>query len=105
LKVDELTESKRWLTQKIIQNERILKSGAVSVDPSALYPFYEVYGLASFQCFYADWYPTSEMGNVYFSAIDFTLSDLSEERNWADQLAFPTFLDWLIDYLYPSERI
>ncbi len=99
LKLDELGEAKRRLTDLIVKSDRILKGGSISIDPGALCPFYEVYGMSSFQCFYADWYPASEMGNVYFSGIDYTVSDTSLEKNWGENLAFPTFLEWLIEYL------
>ena len=45
------------------------------------------------------WYPGSEMGNVYLSGIDYTISDYRDRKEWADRLAFPTFLDWLAFYL------
>jgi hypothetical protein len=69
------------------------------IDPYLLYPFYEDYGTESFQCFHADWYPGSEMGNVYFSGIDYTLSDVRERKSWAEQGAYPTFLEWLGAFL------
>ena len=99
LKADALGEAKRRLTEMILKTDQVVKSGPISVDPSALCPFYEVYGLNSFQCFYEDWYPNSEMGNVYFSGIDYTVSDTSLQRAWSENLAFSTFLEWFIDYL------
>lgn len=69
------------------------------VNPNSLIPFYEDFGLNSFQCFFKDWYPDSDMGNVYLSGINYTLSDTKERSNWSDQLAFPCFLDWLTFYL------
>ena len=99
LKLDELGDAKRRLSQLILKTDQLVKSGPVSVDPGALSPFYEVYGLDSFQCFYADWYPGSEMGNVYFSGIDYAVSDISNPKIWGDNLAFTTFLEWLAYYL------
>jgi hypothetical protein len=99
LKLEDLARAKRDLTHLVLKSDRIIKSGAVSIDPGALYPFYEVYGLSSFQCFYRDWYPTSEMGNIYFSGMDYKVSDTQQEKYWSDQLAFPTFLEWLVYYL------
>jgi len=69
------------------------------VNPRALIPFYEEEGLFAFQCFYADWYPAGEMGNVYLSGIDYTMSDTSDWKSWRDNFAFPTFLEWLSEYL------
>lgn len=71
----------------------------IRVNPKALVPFYEEEGLFSFQCFYSDWYPMGEMGNVYLSGIDYTISDTSDWKSWRDQFAFPTFLEWLSEYL------
>jgi hypothetical protein len=69
------------------------------VDPADLIPFYQSFGLDSFQCFYADWYPQQEMGNIYYSGIDHTLSNTADPTRWTENLAFPTFLDWLAFYL------
>jgi len=99
LSVGEIGDAKRRILEMIIRSERHLKSGknnGTRVDPGSLIPFYEAMGLSSFQCFYADWYPGSEMGNVYLSGIDYTISDT---RSWADSLAFPTFMEWLAYYL------
>ena len=77
----------------------LLKAGDVNVDPGTLIPFYESLGLSSFQCFYTDWYPGAEMGNVYLSGIDYTISDVSNKKMWTENLAFPTFSEWLVYYL------
>lgn len=99
LKIEELSTAKRRLTEMILKTDQLVKSDSVTVDPSALFPFYEVYGLSSFQCFYADWYPTNQMGNVYFSGIDYTVSDVKLEGALSENLAFPTFLEWFVYYL------
>lgn len=70
-----------------------------SVDPSLLIPFYESLELSSFQCFYADWYPGSEMGNIYLSMIDYTISDMSRPEHWEETRAYPTFSEWLSAFL------
>lgn len=75
------------------------------VDPRMLLPFYESYGLHCYQCFYADWYPEQEMGNVYYSGIEHTISDFYNREAWGENLAFPTFLDWLLFYLRGMEEI
>ena len=98
----EISDSKRRILEIVTLSERPLKMGKINdtrVDPHSLIPFYEAFGLSSFQCFYADWYPGSEMGNVYLSGIDYTISDTSKRGAWADGLAFPTFLEWLAYYL------
>lgn len=69
------------------------------IDPSDLIPFYQSFGLDSFQCFYADWYPQQEMGNLYYSGIDHSLSEYGDSSKLSENLAFPTFLDWLLFYI------
>jgi hypothetical protein len=69
------------------------------IDPEALIPFYEDFGLDSFQCFFSDWYPNNEMGNVYLSGINYAISDVTDRKLWTQQLAFTSFLEWLVYYL------
>lgn len=69
------------------------------VDPRRLVPFYQSFGLQCYQAFYADWYPEGQMGNLYYSGGEHTLSNFHKRALWADNLAFPTFLDWLVFYL------
>lgn len=97
--VEELKEAKERLENGVIQSERPLRWASSWIDPTSLYPFFEEFGTSSFQCFNAEWYPGNEMGNVYFSGIDYTLSDISDRKTWADQLAYPTFLQWLAAFL------
>ena len=96
---DELEETKARLLDAILAYEVPLRWKEGWIDPAKLFPFFEEYGVGSFQCFNAEWYPGSEMGNVYFSGIDYTLSDISDRKAWSEQLAYPTFLDWLTDFL------
>ena len=67
------------------------------IDPKTLIPFFETMG--SFQCFFSDWYPNSEMGNVFLSGINYTVSDTTNSGMWEEECAFPTFLEWLSRYL------
>ena len=99
LPLGEVANAKRRLMDLILRSEKRLMSGKQRVEPGSLIPFYEAFGLDSFQCFYADWYPSNEMGNVYLSGIDYTISDTSKTGTWPDSLAFPTFSDWLAYYL------
>lgn len=99
LEIEEIAHGRRRVMDLLIQTDKRVKSGGVDVDPGALIPFYEALGLSSFQCFYTDWYPSSEMGNVYLSGIDYTLSDVSDKRAWIENFAFPTFSEWLAYYL------
>lgn len=99
LELQEIADTKRRLIDLFLKSDKRLKAGGKEVDPGGLFPFYEALGLSSFQCFYSDWYPGSEMGNVYFSGIDYTISDVSQKRAWIENLAFPTFSEWLSYYL------
>lgn len=99
LKIEDVPEARRRVMELILEAEAPVKSGDVTVDAGALIPFFEVYGLSSFQCFYTDWYPGSEMGNVYLSGVDYTISDTNDWRSGHDTLSFPTFLNWLAQYL------
>ncbi len=70
-------------------------ANGVSINPLSLIPFYESFGMPFFQCFFKDWYPEDEMGNVYYSGNNNTISDIKS----SETMAFPTFSDWLIFYL------
>ncbi len=89
--------------QEMVTQIEILKtSEGDEVDPTTLIPFYESFGMPYFQCFWSDWYPEEEMGNVYFSDLTKTIS-FSRERGFnLENMSFPTFFDWLKFYL---ERI
>jgi hypothetical protein len=99
LPIEELKETKQQLTDAILDCDVPLRWKEGWIDPTSLFPFFEEYGIGSFQCFNAEWYPGSEMGNVYFSGIDYTLSDVSDRKAWSEELAYPTFLEWLADFL------
>jgi hypothetical protein len=89
--------------QSLLQkNEPIVTSQGTTVDPKTLIPFYESFGMPFYQCFWADWYPEQEMGNVYYSGEAKTISDIYSDLSSSETMAFPTFVDWLMFYL---ERI
>lgn len=85
--------------QEIVATESVTNSEGEPINPKSLIPFYESFALHCYQCFYADWYPKEEMGNVFFSAHDQHISNIHSTHNLEDQLAFSTFLDWLVFYL------
>lgn len=92
--------SKTYLKfQKILEDEAILTPLGEVLNPSSLIPFYESYGLHCYQCFLKDWCPIEEMGNVYFSESERIISDYHDVHRLEENLAFPTFLDWLLNYL------
>lgn len=99
LEMEEISYTRRRVMDMLMRTEKQVRSGGKIVDPGALIPFYEALGLSSFQCFFTDWYPGIEMGNVYLSGIDYTLSDVTDKKAWAENLAFPTFSEWLAYYL------
>jgi len=81
--------------EHFIRGQEGLHLGDKVVDPGLLLPFYRSFGLDIYQCFYKDWYPDGEVGNVLCSLSDKTISSWKKEET----LAFPTFLDWLVFYL------
>lgn len=103
LKLEEIPNAWRRVKEMILKAQQVVKSGDTVIDPGSLLPFFEVSGLSSFQCFYADWYPGNEMGNVYLSGIDYTVSDIARRDAWNENGAFPTFLEWLASYLEGME--
>lgn len=89
--------------QKLIQlHDPIVTSRNVIVDPKTLIPFYESFGMPFYQCFWTEWYPDQEMGNVYYSGEAKTISDVFSGASSSEMMAFHTFTDWLMFYL---ERI
>jgi hypothetical protein len=73
-------------------------SGAI-VNPASLIPFYESFGMPFFQCFWGEWYPEQEMGNVYLSPASRMISTCKKRGECDESLAFETFTDWLMFYL------
>ena len=85
--------------QHLFAQEDLIRPDGEVIALEHLIPFYESFGLHCYQCFYADWYPQEEMGNVYFSEHDRSISNFLESSSFEDNLAFSTFLGWLIFYL------
>lgn len=85
--------------QELLKDEVLVRPDGQVINPESLIPFYESFGLHSYQCFYADWYREDEMGNLYFSAQDRTISNFLNDERLEENLAFPTFLGWLAFYL------
>ena len=79
--------------------EVVYTKNDIPANPKMLVPFYESFGMPFYQCFWAEWYPEQEMGNVYFDSTTKTLPDISEGGKRGENLAFPTFSDWLMFYL------
>ena len=85
--------------QRLLSEEILVRPDGQVIDPENLIPFYESFGLHCYQCFYADWYPSEDMGNVYFSEQDRSISNYFDDAALEENLSFPTFLGWLVHYL------
>lgn len=92
--------------QKMLKEEDpiILTNGAV-LNPATLIPFYESFGMPFYQCFWGEWYPEQEMGNVYYSGNTKTISDVYTAQLGSESMAFSTFIDWLAFYLEGIENV
>lgn len=85
--------------QESLSDEVLIRPDGQLINPHSLIPFYESFGLHSYQCFYSEWYPEEEMGNVFFSEPDRAISNFLNEERLEENLAFSTFLGWLVFYL------
>lgn len=86
--------------QELMQKEGpIMTSKGIVIDPKTLIPFYESFGMPFFQCFWAEWYPEQEMGNIYYSDLTKSISDIEGNYAPSESMAFPTFTDWLMFYM------
>lgn len=85
--------------QHLLAATTLMHADGELIDPTTLIPFYESAESHLYQCFYADWHPDDEMGNVSFSTYDACMSDLSDPESYREHFAFPTFAEWLVFYL------
>jgi hypothetical protein len=94
-----IPETYNVLQDYLEKGESLLTVNKLDIDPKALIPFYESFGMPYFQCFCGEWYPEQEMGNVYYSSSTGTISDVRSSEIGFNNMAFPTFTDWLMFYL------
>jgi hypothetical protein len=99
--IAKIQESTSKLRGMLKEYPIVLPNGNL-MDPQTLIPFYESFGMPVYQCFYSEWYPEDEMGNVYYSGITHTISEFGGNTSSIETMAFHTFSDWLFFYL---ERI
>ena len=99
LRIEEIESAREEVRRVLTNGDKLITWKGHIIDPESLIPFYEDYGLNSYQCFFSDWYPNSEMGNVYLSGINYTVSDTIDRNSWVEQLAFTSFLEWLTVFL------
>lgn len=87
--------------QKILAEgqDPISAADGAFVNPASLIPFYESFGMPFFQCFWGDWYPDQEMGNVYYSVPSRKISTCKKKGDCDETMAFENFADWLMFYL------
>lgn len=93
----------KFQTMLLNQQIPVATTKGATVNPHTLVPFYESFGMPFYQCFWAEWYPENEMGNVYYSGINNTISDVQGKDLPFENLAFTTFVDWLMFYLEQIE--
>jgi hypothetical protein len=99
LAAESVPESTEILRMLIQQNDPMMTSQDKIIDPKTLIPFYESFGMPFYQCFWTEWYPEQEMGNVYYSGVENTISDVFRGILGSEIMAYPTFIDWLMFYL------
>lgn len=99
LPVEKMRGSYLTLQEFFEVDDAIFTTDGTPVNPKSLIPFYESFGMPFYQCFWSEWYPESEMGNVYCSANKGQISNVSCSDPNSDQMAFNTFADWLFFYL------
>jgi hypothetical protein len=103
LSMDAVFEAKERVGRILTDpNKPVVWRGQV-IHPNSLVPFYEEMGLNSFQCFLLDWYPGSEMGNVYLSGVHYSIQDTLEQNGLEVQKSFESFSKWLTGYLGGNE--
>lgn len=81
------------------EKDAIITSKNVEINPKTLVPFYESFGMPFFQCFWSEWYPEQEMGNIYYSGETHTISEPTGSEDGLEKMAFKTFTEWLLFYL------
>lgn len=94
-----LRDVRRQLQEEIESYHPEITFRGKPVDPLDIIPFYESFGQPSYQCFFAPWTPMGQAGNIYYCPREKSLSAINDQKSWPENLAFPTFLDWLIFYL------
>lgn len=97
LPVASIPETYNNLQSHLTQLPAIYQANGDQINPKSLIPFYESFGLHCYQCFWTDWFAEAEIGNVYYSGIEHSLSQPGEDAEVT--LSFPTFLAWLMFYL------
>lgn len=103
IRLEQLYPSYRGFQELLAQKDGMVTCEGKTVDPLSLVPFYESFGMPFFQCFWAEWYPEEEMGNVYYSGVFNTISPKGTKETGVENMAFTTFTEWLMFYLETIE--
>lgn len=97
--VGQVPDKYRVFAEQFLGDDFLMTTSGEIVNPKSLIPFYESFGMPFYQCFWNEWYPANEMGNVYYSGITKTISCVKSKDPNCDAMAFNTFTDWLMFYL------
>ncbi len=81
------------------EQDSLTTTKGVAVNPHSLIPFYKSFGMPFFQCFWGEWHPESEMGNIYYSDLTRKICACTKKDECVETMAFETFTDWLMFYL------
>jgi hypothetical protein len=103
MKIPEMEEAYQNFQDMLEKEDPLIAPVGREVNPKSLIPFYKSFGMPFFQCFWGEWYPSGEMGNVYYSNITKTISDCTKTDFRVETMAFETFTDWLMFYLETIE--
>jgi hypothetical protein len=98
-KSTKMKENYQQFQATLAKENSITTNRGIVVNPDTLIPFYESFGMPFLQCFWGEWYPENEMGNVYYSGTTKTISDVEGGELFSESMSFTTFLDWLMFYM------
>lgn len=87
------------LQEQLSERGGVMLKNGEQLNPRNLIPFYVSFGQHCYQCFWKEWFEESEIGNVYYSGIEHSLSEPQQGQDADINMAFPTFLGWLMFYL------
>lgn len=91
--------------EMLLQQSHLHAGDGTRIDEASLIPFYQSYAFPCYQCFWAEWHPGEEIGNIYYSGLTHTVSNHLADMLSPENQAFPTFLDWLMFYLQTIEEV
>lgn len=99
LKTSEMGDTYQKFQEMLEGEDPLMTPDGTAINPKSLIPFYKSFDMPFFQCFWSEWYPGQEMGNVYYSGLTKTISDCTKSDLDVETMAFETFMAWLAFYL------